>query len=120
MKIKYFIICAGLALSIAGCKKDNSSNNNTTKGGDTTKTGGNGGTTTPPPAQTYSITETFEAGTKTAYADANVSLSTGSWDFNDALIGNLTTDVKDGSQCVRLRTGDIAMNFDVNNVTQIS
>ncbi len=116
MKIKYFIICAGLALSIAGCKKDSSPNHPTNgNGGDTTKTGG--GTPTP---TAYSITETFEDGSKTAYADATVALSTGTWDFNDALIGSLSTDVKDGSQCVRLRTGDIAMNFDVSNVTQIS
>jgi endonuclease G len=119
MKIKYFMICAGLALTIAGCKKDNSSTTHPTNsnGADTTKTGGG---STNPTSTTYSITETFEDGTKTAYADANVALSTGSWDFNDALLGNLSTDVKDGGQCVRLRTGDIAMNFDVNNVTQIS
>lgn len=113
MKFKHFIIYAGLALFIAGCKKDNSSNH-PTNGSDTTKTGGS---TTP---QNYSVTETFENGSKTAYADANVSLSTGSWDFNDALIGSLSGDVKDGNQSVRLRTGDIAMNFDVNNVSQIS
>jgi endonuclease G, mitochondrial len=119
MKIKYFIIYAGLALSIAGCKKDNSpTNNHPTNGGSTdtiTKGGGISPSTT-----NYSITETFEDGAKTAYADANVALSTGSWDFNDALLGNLSSDVKDGNQCVRLRTGDIAMNFDINNVTQIS
>src|ERR1700760_414603 len=104
MKFKYLIICAGLALSIAGCKKDSSTTHPTDgNGSDTTKTGG-GSTTTP---TTYSITETFEDGSKTAYADATVALSTGTWDFNDALIGNLSTDVKDGSQCVRLRTGDI-------------
>lgn len=115
MKFKYLIISAGLALSIASCKKDNSSNNHPTNGNgaDTTK---GGGTTT----QNYSITETFESGTKAGYADANATLSTGSWDFKDALLGNLAADVKDGSQCVRLRTGDIAMNFDINNVTQIS
>jgi len=117
MKFKYFILCAGLALSISACKKDNSSSNtHPTNGNGTDTTTKGGGTTT----TTYNITETFEDGAKTAYADANVALSTGSWDFNDALLGTLSTDVKDGNQCVRLRTGDIAMNFDVNNVTQIS
>jgi endonuclease G len=67
----------------------------------------------------YFITESFEEATKTAYADANVTLSTGSWDFNDALIGSLSTDVKNGIQSVRIRTGDIAMNFDIQNLTTL-
>jgi endonuclease G, mitochondrial len=118
MKIKHLLISASLLLAFAGCKKDNSNTNTQTttgKGSDTTST-----STGTPSSTTYSITETFEVGTKTAYADATVQLSTGTWDFNDALIGNLSTDVKDGAQCVRLRTGDVAMDFDVENVTQIS
>lgn len=100
MNYKKLLIYAGLVLAISGCsKKDNN--------------------TTPPP-KPYSITETFESGSKKAYADANATLSTGSWDFNDALIGALATDVKDGNWSVRLRTGDIAMNFDINDVTLIS
>ena len=42
------------------------------------------------------VTENFESGTKTAYAAASVTLATGSWNFNDALIGNLSTDRKNG------------------------
>ena len=114
MKYKKLLICAGLVLAFAGCKKDN---NSTTPPSDN---GGKGDTTVTTPPKTYAITETFESGSKTAYADANVTLSTGSWDFNDALIGNLSTDVKDGNWSVRLRTGDIAMNFDINDVTLIS
>ncbi len=57
--------------------------------------------------------ETFESGTKTAYAAANVTLSTGSWNLSDALIGNLTTDRKNGTQSVRIQnTGMLTMNFD--------
>ncbi len=36
------------------------------------------------------------------------------------MIGNLAGDVKDGNESVRLRTGDIAMDFDINDVTQIN
>jgi endonuclease G len=117
MNIKQLLISAGLLLAITGCSKNNpGTTNHPTDGGG--KTGGDTTVTTPPKA--YSLTETFEDGTKAAYADANVTLSTGSWDFNDAVIGNLATDIKDGNQAVRLRTGDIAMNFDINGVTQIS
>jgi endonuclease G, mitochondrial len=63
-------------------------------------------------AATTTLSETFETGTKAAYADGSVTLSSGSWDMNDALLGNLSTDVKSGSQSVRIRnTGSITMNF---------
>lgn len=69
--------------------------------------------------QPYSITETFESGTKTAYAAANVTLLTGSWNFDDALLGNLAADVKDGNKSVRLRTGKISMNFDIRGLSML-
>ena len=57
--------------------------------------------------------EGFETGTKTAYAAANVTLGSGIWNLNDALIGTLTTDVKTGSQSARVRnSGHITMGFD--------
>ncbi|HMG20941.1 MAG TPA: hypothetical protein VK607_06475, partial [Kofleriaceae bacterium] len=57
--------------------------------------------------------EGFEAGTKTAYAAANVTLGSGSWNLSDALIGTLTTDVKTGAQSGRIRnSGRITMLFD--------
>jgi endonuclease G len=78
------------------------------------------GTGTPVPTpQPYTITETFESGTKTAYAAANVSLITGSWNFDDALIGSLATDVKNGNKSVRLRNGMISMNFDIHGLTML-
>jgi hypothetical protein len=59
------------------------------------------------------ITENFETGTKTAYTTANVTLSSGSWSFNDALIGNSTSDRKSGLQSARVRnSGKLTMNFD--------
>ena len=75
--------------------------------------------TTVVPPQSYSITETFESGTKTAYAVANVTLLTGSWNFDDALVGNLAADVKDGTKSVRLRTGKITMNFDIRGLSML-
>lgn len=64
-------------------------------------------------AATTTLSESFESGTKTAYATGNVALSSGSWSLNDALIGTLSTDEKNGSQSVRIRnTGTLNMNFD--------
>jgi endonuclease G len=60
--------------------------------------------------------ETFESGSKTAYAAADVTLSTGSWNLNDALIGTSASDAKHGLKSVRAEnTGIISMNFDVTN-----
>ena len=114
MKIrKLLIVCAGIMLVIASCKKDNK-----LPGGGST---GKGDTTvTVPPAPTpYAITETFESGKKASYAAADVTLSTGSWNFNNSLIGNLDADVKDGTWAVRLKNGDIAMNFDISGINKI-
>jgi hypothetical protein len=59
------------------------------------------------------ISENFETGTKPSYAAGNVALSTGLWNFNDALIGNLTTDAKNGTQSARIRnSGRLSMLFD--------
>jgi hypothetical protein len=58
------------------------------------------------------ITENFETGTKTAYTTADVTLSTGVWNFNDALLGNSTGDRKSGAQSARVRnSGKLTMKF---------
>lgn len=63
-----------------------------------------------------SLNENLESGSKTAYAAASVTLSSGSWYFNDALIGNSSTDRKNGSQSARIRnTGSLTMNFNVTS-----
>jgi hypothetical protein len=65
--------------------------------------------------------ENFETGTKGAYADATVTLSTGVWDFNDALLGNLSTDHKNGTQSARIRnSGMIAMKFDLTGASSVT
>ncbi len=59
------------------------------------------------------IVENFESGIKASYASAPIALSTGSWTLNDALIGNTTSDSKNGTQSVRVRnSGIISSNFD--------
>lgn len=66
-------------------------------------------------ATTY-LLENFESGTKTAYAGASVTLSTGIWYFNDALIGTSTSDRKNGKKSVRMvNTGKVTMLFDKSN-----
>lgn len=63
-------------------------------------------------ASTQTLTEGFEAGGKTAYAAANVTLGTGSWFLDDALTGNLSSDRKTGNYSARVRnTGRVRMNF---------
>lgn len=60
--------------------------------------------------------ETFETGTKTAYASAAVTLGSGSWTFNDALLGNTSADAKTGTQSARVRnSGTLTMNFDLTS-----
>lgn len=58
------------------------------------------------------LSEGFEAGGKTSYAAANVTLGSGSWFMDDALIGNLSTDRKTGAFSARIRNaGLVRMNF---------
>ncbi len=59
------------------------------------------------------ISEGFESGTKTAYTTADVTLSTGIWTLNDALIGNSTADRKVGTKSARVQnSGRLTMKFD--------
>ena len=67
------------------------------------------------------LSEGFEAGGKTAYAAANVTLGTGSWFMDDALTGNLSTDRKTGSFSARIRnTGLVHMNFNKTGAGTVS
>jgi len=98
--IKQLFIYSSLALVLAGCSK---------------KTTEEIVAEEPvAPVATYMITEDFEnTAAKTAYAAANVSMPTGSWNLDDALVGNLAADLKNGLKSVRIRTGKMTMNFDV-------
>ncbi|MEP6513267.1 MAG: hypothetical protein ABJA79_05330, partial [Parafilimonas sp.] len=68
-------------------------------------------------ARTVAVTtEDFERGTKTTYANGNVTLTTGVWDFNNALLGNSSLDRKNGNQSARVRkTGKLTMKFNHAN-----
>ncbi|XWN35925.1 MAG: T9SS type A sorting domain-containing protein [Balneola sp.] len=64
--------------------------------------------------------ENFDDGEKSGYAGASVSLSTGDWFLDDALLGSLSNDKFNGSQSVRMdrrndRMGNIFMQFDKPN-----
>ena len=67
----------------------------------------------------FTVKEDFEMGTKAAYAIGDVSIKTGSWNFEDGLLGKTTADIKNDLQSVRLRTGKIGMNFDVDSITML-
>lgn len=104
MKIKHLLIYSFLGmLTIVGCSPKTITEE----------------ITPAPVPQNYELTENFENVTKTAYAAADVKISTGSWNFDDALVGNLATDLKNGLKSVRLRTGKITMNFDVTGLKML-
>lgn len=65
--------------------------------------------------------EDFELGTKTSYTAADVTITTGSWNFNNALIGDLSTDKKNGTKSARLKAaGSISMNFNVASAASVT
>ncbi|HEY0546842.1 MAG TPA: DNA/RNA non-specific endonuclease [Pyrinomonadaceae bacterium] len=71
--------------------------------------------------QAQTTTETFERGAKTSYAAGSVTLTTGIWYFDDALIGNLSTDRKTGTASARVRnTGSIQMSFDAASASTVT
>lgn len=73
------------------------------------------------PAGATSLSENFETGGKTSYAAADITLSSGSWNFDDALIGNLSADAKTGSASARIRNiGSLTMNFNANGASTVS
>jgi endonuclease G len=65
--------------------------------------------------------EGFDAGGKTGYAAGNVTLGSGSWYMDDALIGNHASDVKLGAYAARAKnTGKVSMNFNVSNAGTVA
>jgi endonuclease G len=71
------------------------------------------------PPNPFTIKEDFEFGTKASYAIADATFKTGSWSLEDALLGQLSGDIKNDKQSVRLRTGNITMNFNIDSISQI-
>ncbi|HXC17716.1 MAG TPA: PKD domain-containing protein [Holophagaceae bacterium] len=70
-------------------------------------------TVNPAPTGGSSLFEGFEMGSKPAYAVGDVTFASGTWELNDALLGNTSADPKDGTQSVRTRnSGTLTMLFD--------
>jgi endonuclease G len=65
--------------------------------------------------------EDFESGSKTAYAVGDVQLATGTWRFDNALIGASSSDRKTGAKSVRLTAGGrITQLFDAPSAATVS
>lgn len=63
-----------------------------------------------------SYPETFESGSKTAYAYGTVTLPTGLWALDDALIGTSASDRKAGSKSVRIQnSGKLTLLSDLDS-----
>ncbi len=60
--------------------------------------------------------EDFETGSKGSYGSGTVTCTAGTWLMNDALIGSLGSDRKNGTSSVRMRnSGVVEMQFDLTN-----
>ncbi|MCX2494119.1 DNA/RNA non-specific endonuclease [Pedobacter sp. PF22-3] len=116
--LKKLSLMAVLCLGLAACKKDNPTQpDNMPFEQKLNSKASTAGTQ----AVVAGFPETFESGTKGSYTVGAVTLSSGSWSLDDALIGNLTGDAKNGSQSVRIRnTGTLSMNFNVNGADVIT
>ncbi|MCA1054394.1 lamin tail domain-containing protein [Rossellomorea aquimaris] len=66
------------------------------------------------------VSEDFESATKGSYATGDVITSSGSWTFNNSLIGNLSSDKKYGTQSARVKAaGSITMNVDASSAKSV-
>jgi len=105
MMIKNLLLLSSFALIFTGCSKTTSPE------------------ITDPvpvaPTAKYTVTEGFENSTKGGYAIGTISAPTGTWSLDSALVGNLAADLKSGTKSVRLRNGNITMNFDVKGMTML-
>ncbi|CAN5173863.1 hypothetical protein BH09BAC2_BH09BAC2_23780 [soil metagenome] len=60
------------------------------------------------------LLETFENGIKYNYAASTITLPSGKWSFDNAIIGDQSADKKNGTRSVRIKeAGKITMNFDI-------
>jgi endonuclease G len=110
MKKIYLLLATAVVLTFANCSKDKRASVATS----------NTPTFASHTAAARSVytgfPETFETGSKAAYAAADITLSTGTWNLNDALIGSTTSDRKNGSKSVRVEnSGIVSQQFDMAN-----
>jgi hypothetical protein len=107
MKMHKFLAAVLLITAVVSCTKDSS------VAPAFTETAKNSSVTA---LTAGTFTENFETGTKTAYAAADVTLSSGVWNLNDALLGNSTSDRRNGTQSARVRnSGKLTMKFDATS-----
>jgi endonuclease G len=111
-KMKQYVFTAVIGLFLLNsCSKESVSTSTPSTSNNKSNQNANIGTL----AISSGFPETFESGTKTSYTAAVVSLASGNWNFDDALIGNTSSDPKNGTKSVRIRnTGKITMQFNVN------
>ncbi len=105
MKQLYFLIALSFAISVSSCKKNGIEPENQV--------------VVVPESTRLAVypnwPESFNSGTKTSYTAANVTLTTGSWNLNDAILGSSSSDRKVGTQSVRIQnSGTITMNFNLS------
>lgn len=68
----------------------------------------------------YLFVEDFETASKAAYAIDTITINNLDWELDDALIGSLNNDQKNGSSSIRLRNGYVETLFKVRNIEEIS
>ncbi|WP_319003574.1 lamin tail domain-containing protein [Rossellomorea aquimaris] len=67
------------------------------------------------------VSEDFESGSKGSYTTGDVTTSSGTWTFTNALLGNLSNDKKTGTQSARIKSaGAITMDFDASSAKSVS
>ncbi len=67
------------------------------------------------------IIEDYESGSKGSYAAGSATFASGNWLLDDALVGSLAGDLKNGAKSVRIRNlGALEMEFDVIGAQSIS
>lgn len=114
MKFRNLLFASCLSLAFASCSKDTMQEVSPVNSNQSANQKVN-------QAAAATITEDFETGNKSSYAAGDVTLSTGSWNLNDALIGSAAADVKSGTKSVRIRnTGILSMNFTVSSPSSVS
>lgn len=72
-----------------------------------------------PVPTTYTITEDFENANKPSYLVADANMTTGSWNLDNALVGNLAADLKNGTKSIRMKTGTVTMNYDIKGLQML-
>jgi hypothetical protein len=101
-----YVWLAFVALVLSGCKKES----------DDLMSGSSASDLFSDEKSLNPFLEDMELGTKTSYATANITLSTGNWTFNDALIGTSTSDKKTGAKSARIRnSGKLTLLTDKAN-----